>query len=131
MVFLPGSTTAAAMDEAWFTGFAEELAQCLLDAERCAETCEALLETVRRRGDAELQKQVLDALVAPAAVARILIELIEHPPHLVLAACRLCRDSSFAAAEQLEALGARLDSGEAISALRTSAASCERLLDVA
>src|ERR1700704_3235781 len=119
------------MDEAWFTGFADELAQCLLDAERCADTCEGLLEQVQRGADAALQQRVLEILVAPAAVARILIELIEHPAHLVLAACRLCRESASAAADQLEALGARLDSAAAIAALRTSAGSCERLLDVA
>jgi hypothetical protein len=119
------------MDEAWFTGFADELAQCLLDAERCADTCEALLEQVQRGADAELQERVLAILVAPAAVARILIELIEHPPHLVLAACRLCRESAFAAADQLEALGVQLDSADAISALRASAGSCGQLLDVA
>jgi hypothetical protein len=119
------------MEEAWFTGFADELARCLLDAERCAEVCESLLQTVQRGADRELQQQVLDILVAPAAVARILIELIEHPRHLVLAACRLCRESAAAAADQLEALGARLDGAEAIAGLRTSATSCERLLDVA
>jgi hypothetical protein len=119
------------MDEAWFTGFAEELAQCLLDAERCAEACEALLETVQQRGDAELQKIVVDALIAPAAVARVLIELIDQPPSLVLAACRLCREVASRAVEQLAALGARLDSDDVIAALRASACSCDRLLDVA
>jgi hypothetical protein len=119
------------MDEAWFTGFADELAQCLLDAERCAEVCEALLETVQRSTDTELQQEVLGTLVAPAAVARILIELIDHPRHLVLAACRLCRESASTAADQLDALGARLDSAAAVAALRTSAGSCERLLEVA
>jgi hypothetical protein len=118
------------MDDAWFTGLADELAQCLLDAERCADACEALLEQVQSGADAALQQRVLDILVAPAAVARILIELIEHPPHLVLAACRLCRETAAAAAEQLEAF-TTLDSAEAIGALRTSAASCGRLLDVA
>src|SRR5437879_12990317 len=117
------------MDEAWFTGFADELAQCLLDAERCADACEALLEQVQRGADAELQKEALDILVAPAAVARILIELIEHPPHLVLAACRLCRESASAAAQQLEALGPRLDSADAIVALRGSAGSCGQRVD--
>jgi hypothetical protein len=119
------------MDEAWFTGVADELAQCLLDAERCAEVCEALLETVRRGADAELQQRVLDILVAPAAVARILIELIDHPPHIVLAACRLSRESAVSAAEQLETLGAQVDSAGTIAALRASARSCEQLLDVA
>jgi hypothetical protein len=119
------------MNEAWFTDFADELARCLLDAERCADACEALLEEVQRGADAKLQKEALDILVAPAAVARILLELIEHPPHLVLAACRLCRESAFAAAEQLEALGTQLDSANAIAELRASGRSCEQLLDVA
>jgi hypothetical protein len=118
------------MNEVWFTGFADELAQCLLDAERCAEVCEALLETIQRVADVELQERVLEILVAPAAVARILIELIDHPPHLVLAACRLCRESAVAAADQLDVLGAKLDGADAIAALRASARSCEHLLDV-
>ena len=119
------------MDEAWFTGFAEELAQCLLDAERCASACESLLEQAQQGGDAELQKIVVDALVAPAAVARVLIELIDQPPNLVLAACRLCRDIASTAAAQLAALGTRLDSADTIAALRASARSCGHLLDVA
>ena len=119
------------MDTAWFTDVAEELAQCLLDAERCAETCEALLETVQRGGDAELQKAVVDALIAPAAVARVLINLIDQPPTLVLAACRLLRDVSSTAVEELAALGTRLESAGTIAALRASAGSCDRLLDAA
>jgi hypothetical protein len=119
------------MDEAWFTDVAEELAQCLLDAERCAEACESLLEQVQQGDDPELQRIVVDALVAPAAVARVLIELIEQPPNLVLAACRLCRDVASTAAEQLAALGTRLDSADTVAALRASAASCGKLLDVA
>jgi hypothetical protein len=119
------------MNEAWFTDFAEELAQCLLDAERCAEVCESLLEQVQQGDDAELQKILVDALIAPAAVARVLIELIEQPPNLVLAVCRLCRDVASTAAEQLAALGPRLDSAETIAALRASAGSCDHLLDVA
>jgi hypothetical protein len=118
------------MDEAWFTGVAEELAQCLLDAERCALACESLLEQMQHDDDAELQKILVDALVAPAAVARVLIELIEQPPNLVLAACRLCRDVASRAAEELAALGTRLDSPDTIAALRASAGSCEHLLDV-
>jgi hypothetical protein len=119
------------MAETWFTGFAEELAQCLLDAERCAEACESLLEQVQQGDDAELQKILIDALVAPAAVARVLIELIEQPPNLVLAACRLCRDVAAPAAERLAALGTRIDSADAVAALRAAADSCGRLLDVA
>jgi len=119
------------MDDAWFTGYSEEFAQCLLDAERCAEACEALLETVQQSGDAELQKIVVGALVAPAAVARVLIELIDQPPNLVLAACRLCREVASTAVEQLAELGTRIDGADAIAALRASAGSCDRLLDVA
>jgi hypothetical protein len=119
------------MDEAWFSGVADELAQCLLDAERCAEVCETLLQTVQRGPDAKLQKRVLDILIAPAAIARILIELIDHPPHLVLAACRLCRESALTAADQLETLAAQLDTSDAIAALRAAARSCKQLLDVA
>jgi hypothetical protein len=59
-----------------------------------------------------------------------LIELIEQPPNLVLAACRLCRDVASRAAEELSALGTRLDSPDTVAALRASAGSCERLLDV-
>jgi hypothetical protein len=118
------------MNEAWFTGFSDELAQCLLDAERSAVACEALLETVRQRDDPELQRVLVDALVAPAAVARVLIELIDQPPNLVLAACRLCREVASTAVDQLLAVGTRLDSADTIAALRASAASCEQLLEV-
>jgi hypothetical protein len=115
-------------DDVWFSDLADELARCLVDAERCAIACEALLEQVRRSSDPELRAIVLEALVAPAAVARVLIELIDHPPRLVLAACRLCDESAQAAVEQLELLDSRLDSADAIAALRASAASCKRLL---
>jgi hypothetical protein len=117
------------MDEAWFSGFAEELAQCLLDAERSSEACEALLEAVQQNDDPELQKDLVDALVAPAAVARVLIELIDQPPNLVLAACRLCHEVASTAIERLVALGTRVDSTDTIAALRACAGSCERLHD--
>src|SRR5260221_13567708 len=115
------------MDEAWFTGFAEELAQCLLDAERCAVACESLLEQMQQSDDAELQKILVDALVAPAAVARVLIELIEQPPNLVLAACRLCRQIASTAAEELAAPGTPLDSPDTIAALRAPSRSVQHL----
>jgi hypothetical protein len=119
------------MDEAWFTDVADELAQCLIDAERCAEACEALLETVRHNDDGELGRSLVRALVPPAAIARVLIELIDQPPNLVLAACRLCREVATTAAEELAALGPRLDSADTIAALRAGSGSCSRLLDVA
>jgi hypothetical protein len=119
------------MEDTWFTGLADELALCLVDAETCAEACESLLEAVRASRDAELQRLVADALVGPAAVARVLIELIDQPPRLVLAACRLYCESTKAAVKALEDLGRRIEAGGALTALRTSAASCERLLDAA
>jgi hypothetical protein len=119
------------MGDTWFTGVADELARCLLEAEACAEACEALLATVNESADAELRRLAVDILVAPAAIARALIELIDHPPRLVLAACRLSRESAQHAAAQLEALGGRLDTTQTIEALRASVSSCERLLDAA
>jgi len=119
------------MSDTWFTGVADELARCLLEAEACAEACETLLAAVTDSGNAELKRLVVDILVAPAAVARVLIELIDQPPRLVLATCRLCRESAQHAADELEALGGRFDSAQAIKALHTSVSSCERLLDAA
>ncbi len=119
------------MEDVWFTGVADELAQCLLDAQTCAEVCEALLESVRASEDAELQKVVVDTVVGPASVARVLNELIDQPPRLVLAACRLCQESMEAAADALEALAHRIDASDTVAALRRSGASCRRLLDAA
>ena len=119
------------MDNAWFTDLADELAQCLVDAERCAEACEQLLETLRGSSDPELRQIVVDALVAPAAVARALIELIDQPPRLVLAACRLYRDCAATAVACLEEVGERVDSADAVAALRATLGSCERLLAAA
>jgi len=117
------------MGDVWFTGVADELARCLVDAQHCAEVCEAFLESLRERGELERQRRVVDALVAPAAVARVLMDLIDHPPELVMAAARLCRDSARDAARQLEELGTA-DADGVIAALRTNAESCGRLLDV-
>ena len=115
------------MEDSWFTEFADELAQCLVDAGRCAEICERLLEDVQRTGDAATRKRVIDAVVAPTAVARVLIDMIEQPAEFVLAAARLCRDTSRDAAEALRGL----DAAPAILALETCAESCDRLLDAA
>jgi hypothetical protein len=114
------------MGEVWFTGVADELARCLVDAQHCAEVCEAFLESLRESADPERQRRAVDALVGPAAVARVLMDLIDQPPELVMAAARLCRDSSRDAARQLEELG---DADGVIEALRTNADSCGRLLD--
>jgi hypothetical protein len=119
------------MDGAWFTDLADELARCLTDAAACADACEALLEEVREAGDAELQRAAVAALVAPAAIARVLIDLIDHPPQLVLAACRLCRDSARAAATELERLTDRVDASKTLAALGATAASCDVLLEAA
>ena len=119
------------MAEKWFSGFADELAQCLLDAERCAEACEASLETVRNTDDAELRTIVVQALVAPAAIARVLSEFPDESANLVLAICHLCRDVTTAAAEQLDALGTRIDGTDTIAALLALAGSCGRLLEAA
>jgi hypothetical protein len=81
------------MSDAWFTGVPDELARLLLDARACAETCEAYL---RRRPEA------IHVLAAPVAVAQVLIELIDRPPEIVLAAVRLCHDLAAAAAPRLE-----------------------------
>lgn len=115
------------MADSWFTDVADELARCLVDAERCAEACERLLEKVERSQDPTLRKRVLDAVAGPTAVARVLNELIDFPPPLVLAAARLCRDSSRSAVDALRGL----DAGEAIRALEECAESCDRFLDVA
>src|SRR5438067_4495038 len=85
--------------EAWFTVCADELARCLVDARNCAEVCEAYLAALDGAGD-DLRRAV-DVLAAPAAVSRILIELIDQPPQSVLAAARLCRELATAAADEL------------------------------
>jgi hypothetical protein len=115
------------MEGVSFSG-SNELARCLRDAEACAEACEELLETVRRYGDTELQRRVVGVLVAPAAISRVLLGLVEHPPQLVLAACRLCRDSAHAAIVELEPLDGRVELGDVLPALRDVAGSCEALL---
>jgi hypothetical protein len=111
------------MGEAWFTEYADELARCLVDAENCAAVCEGYLEGLDRDGG-DL-RGALDTLAAPAAVSRILIELIDQPPQLVLAAARLCRELASTAADRLEA---PLD---VVTALRAAAASAGALVDAA
>jgi hypothetical protein len=117
--------------DAWFSDVADELARCLVDAEAAAEACEKLLETVQQGGDSKLRQIVVDGLIAPAAVARVLVELIDQPPRLVLAACRLYCESAAVAVVRLESLGSRVDSADAVAALRTASGSCERLLEAA
>jgi hypothetical protein len=89
-----------------------------------------LLESLQEANDLAAQRAVVDAIVAPAAVARVLIDLIDHPPELVLAATRLCGDAAETAAARLEALGG-MQTAPVVDALRTAAASCARLLAAA
>jgi hypothetical protein len=114
------------MHDAWFRGIEDELARCLADAGASADACERLLDTLGERDDAELQRRVLDAVLVPAAVARVLADVIDER-RLVLAAAQVCRDTALHAATVLE----ELDAAEAIAALRTAAASCQRLLAAA
>jgi hypothetical protein len=109
--------------EAWFTGYADELARCLVDAEHCAEACEAYLRSLRN-GEGEFRR-VVHVLAAPAAVSRVLIDLIDHPPELVLAAARLCRDLTAGAADQLDGPAA------VVQALRTVSESAGDLVEAA
>jgi hypothetical protein len=118
------------MERAWFSGLADELACCVTDAQASAEACEALLESMREAADDDARR-VIRVLVVPTAIARVLIELIDQPPELVLATCKLCRESAGEAVASLERLGGRIDASTAVLALRASAASCGRLIDAA
>lgn len=119
------------MDEAWFTGLADELAQAVVDARACATACEDLLQAARGSlGDA-LEHELLAALVAPTAISRILIDLIDRPPMLVLAAIRVCRETALQALDDLDRLGLPLETKAAAAALRAASDSCGRLLEAA
>jgi hypothetical protein len=115
------------MGDAWFIEVADELARCLVDARNCAEAGERLLESAQLGPQ---RKAVFDALVAPVAVSRVLIELIDYPPQLALAASRLLADTADAGAATLESLDG-FDATEAIAALRRAAASSQALLEAA
>ena len=111
--------------------FADELAQCLLDAEGARTSASAardgcsgaatreLLQVRRRCG-----RRAGSGGARPARADR-------SATKLVLAACRLYRESAAAAVVRLEALGSRLDSADAVAALRAAGGSCERLLEAA
>jgi len=111
----------------WYTAVADELARCLTDARDCAEACESLLERVSA-SDGALRTRVLDVVIGPAAVARVLIDLIDHPRELVLAAANLCGDAAGDAAGALDGVP---EAAETVAALHTCAASCASLLDAA
>jgi hypothetical protein len=112
------------MGNVWFTGYADELARLLVDARACAEACESYL--VGLRSDGAALRRAVDLLAAPAAVSDVLIELIDHPPQLVLAAARLCRDTATTAADELDG-----EAPEVTASLRAVAESAGALLDAA
>jgi hypothetical protein len=114
------------MEETWYTGVADELARCLTDARICAEACEALLTRVQTADDAELKQRVVHAVVGPAAVSRVLIDLIDHPRQLVLAAATLCRDT---ANDAVAALAGVEDARATVAALGACARSCGALVE--
>ena len=116
------------MDESWFSEYAEELGRCVADALRSAETCEQLLESLDAETDPGLRSTVGRAVIAPTAVSRVLVDLIDRHPALVLGVVRLCADTSLDAVELLEQLrdGRTVD---AASALRACAASCAALIE--
>jgi hypothetical protein len=120
-----GTRFGRAMGEAWFTGYADELARCLVDAQNCAEACEAYLSGLDGSTPEDGLRRAVDVLAAPAAVSRILIELIDQPPQLVLAAARLCRELTSTAAEELDG------PPEVVEALRAVADSAGDLVDAA
>lgn len=108
------------MDDPWTDAYADELARCLADARRCADACETYLVSLPH-GSTELQ-DALDALAAPAAVARTLVELVDRPLQLVVAAARLLHELACAAAAALR------DPPEVVAALRVAAESSARLV---
>jgi hypothetical protein len=115
------------MNEAWYTDVSDELARCLTDAAACADACEQLLEAAAASTDADLRQRLFEAVILPAAVSRVLIDLVDRQP-LVLAAATVCRDTAHVAVRQLEALGGSSRTAEAVTTLRRCAASCDRLL---
>jgi hypothetical protein len=115
------------MGDAWFTEVADELARCLVDALKCAEAGERLLASPELGAH---RNAAFDALVAPVAVSQVLIELIDFPPQIALAAARLLADTADDGAARLAALDG-LGADEAIEALRRVAGSSRRLLDAA
>ena len=120
-----------AQEGAWFSGLADELARAILDAKACTAACEELLQGSSELAEAVQQQRLLAALAAPAAICGILIDLVDRPPEIGLAAVRLCRDTSLRGAEQLEALAPPFGWAAAAAALARAAGSCERLLGAA
>jgi hypothetical protein len=113
------------MGDAWFTEIADELARCLVDAVKCAEAGERLLASPQLGTQ---RKAAFEALVGPVAVSQVLIELIDYPPQIALAAVRLLADTADAGAAALAALDG-IGADEAVEALRRAAASSRSLLE--
>jgi hypothetical protein len=116
------------MGAAWYSEIADELARCLADAEACAEACEALLARTTELDDDTVRKHIVNVVVAPAAVARVLVDLIDQPQQLVLAAASLCRDISTDAITALRRFPQELV-GETCAILDAFVASSSALLE--
>jgi hypothetical protein len=122
------------MNETWYTEVPDELARCLTDASTCADACERLLETVAASPDHDLRRHLVEAVILPAAVSRVMLDLVDRKSH-VLAAATVCRDTARVAIERLEPLAAQVPGDEAlpgldgaVEALRACVASCDQLL---
>ena len=111
------------MSEAWYSEVADELARLLTDARHCAESCEQLLVSLDGR---PVDRTLVNAVVGPAAVSRVLIDLIDQPQQLVHATATLCREMSLDAARKLAALP---EATGTVEALRRCAESCAALLE--
>ena len=119
------------MGDTWFTEFADELAQAMADARECAAACEQLLEEARGQLKPRPERRLLAALVAPVATSKMLVELVDGAPALLLSCTRACRESALHARGELTELRLPLDTTRADAALAAVAASCGRLLDAA
>jgi hypothetical protein len=117
--------------EVWFSGLADELARALLDAGACAAACEELLEASTDLPDPGQRQRLLAAVVAPAAICGVFVDVLDRPPTLVLSAALVCHEASLAGLEQLEALRPQLEWAAAAAALARTAESCARLLEAA
>jgi hypothetical protein len=118
-------------ERAWFSGLADAFAQAFVDARACAAACERLLESGRTTLAPAEQQRLLRAIVLPAAISGVLVDLGDRPPQLVLTATGVCRETALTALEQLTLLAPPLDCTAVATALRRTADSCGRLLEAA
>lgn len=105
------------MGDAWFTGYADEIARLIVDARDCAATCERFLQRAPAR---------VHLLAAPIAVSLVLVDLIDHPPELVLAAAQVTLELATDAADAIAG-----EAPDVAAALQTVATSAGALLDAA